>query len=327
MADTNTAPTVSGPVTLEASNEDTVRIITADELLQTASDDKFTTAELTVIDLTASSGTLVEDGEGRWIFTPVANDESAVTFSYKVSDGELESAETIATLDLLPVNIVLPDKGGGARLAASDVAEDIYGGRGNDRIKAEGGDDQVWGNKGNDRVYGGEGDDLVDGGKGNDRVYGDGGDDEVYGADGNDRAYGGAGDDVVVGAKGNDWVYGGDGGDEVDGGDGNDHLYGDAGNDVVLAGKGNDHINGGEGDDDLTGNEGHDRFVFKGIYGDDIIRDFDVENDTLRINGTTYSKGNFDQLVFEVDDTNVVIVDGENSITLENVNPSDFALV
>ena len=57
-------------------------------------------------------------------------------------------------------------------------------------------------------------------------------------------------------------------------------VWGDTGN----------HINGGEGDDDLSGGDGHDRFVFKGVFGDDKITDFDVENDTLHINGTTYSK-------------------------------------
>jgi Ca2+-binding RTX toxin-like protein len=308
-------------------NEDTVRIITAADLLQGASDAETETADLEVVDLVATSGTLVEDGEGRWIFTPDANDETEVTFNFKVSDGDDVTAAT-AKLDLLPVNIVLSDKGGGARYTGTDAAEDIYGGRGNDRIKAEGGDDQVWGGNGNDRLYGGEADDLVDGGKGNDRVYGDEGDDQVLGGTGNDRAYGGAGADIIGGDVGNDHLYGGEDDDEVDGGKGNDHLYGEAGNDVVWGDTGNDHINGGEGDDDLSGGDGHDRFVFKGVFGDDKITDFDVENDTLHINGTTYSKGNFDQLVVTlVDTTTVLFQDGENSITLENVDPNDFGLL
>ncbi len=49
--------------------------------------------------LTASSGTLVDNGDGTWTFTPAANDDTSVSFSYSVSDGSASVAQT-ATLDL-----------------------------------------------------------------------------------------------------------------------------------------------------------------------------------------------------------------------------------
>ena len=85
MADINTAPTVSGSVTLEPLREDGVRTITAAELLANATDES--PEELTVVDLKASSGDLQPDGVGGWIFTPDPGDISGVTFTYKVSDG------------------------------------------------------------------------------------------------------------------------------------------------------------------------------------------------------------------------------------------------
>ena len=329
MADTNTAPTVSGPVTLDPLREDAVRIITAAELLQFASDAP--SDDLTVKNLTISSGNgeLVDKGDGTWIFTPKTDDDTAVTFAYDVSDGKL-STGTTATLDLLPVyDVILSGKGGGARYTGTDGAEDIFGNRGNDRVNAAGGEDQVWGGDANDRLYGGDANDLVDGGKGNDRVYGDDGDDQVLGGIGNDWAYGGAGADIVGGGVGNDHVYGGEDNDQVAGDTGNDHVYGEDGDDNVSGGAGNDMVNGGEGDDILSGGAGHDRFVFEGAFGQDTITDFDIHRDLLQINGNSYSQGSFDQLVVtEVDDTTVRFEDGEgNSITLENVDPNDFSLV
>jgi Ca2+-binding RTX toxin-like protein len=308
MADTNTPPTTV--TTLEPLREDAVRIISAADL---ASDAETLSKDLEIVSLAIDSGKgdLVPNSDGTWTFTPATDDDTEVKFTFEVSDGDHFATGT-ATLDLLPVtDVVLSDKGGGARYTGTDDAEDILGGRGNDRVKASGGEDQVWGNDGNDRLYGGDDNDLVDGGKGNDRVYGDEGDDQVLGGIGNDHLYGGKDDD------------------QVDGGKGNDHVYGDAGNDLVSGGIGNDHINGGEGDDELSGEAGHDRFVFKGMFGNDTISDFDVNKDTLHIDGTTYSKGNFDQLVvIEVDATTVLFkYDEANSITLENVDPNDFSLV
>jgi VCBS repeat-containing protein len=102
IAAVNDAPTVSAPVTLAAIAEDSPAItITSAQLLANSSDVDADT--LSVTGLSASSGTLVNNGNGTWSFTPAANDDSSVTFSYSVSDGTA-SVATSALLDLTPVN-------------------------------------------------------------------------------------------------------------------------------------------------------------------------------------------------------------------------------
>ncbi len=61
---------------------------------------------LTAINLAISSGlgTLVNNGNGTWSYTPAANDGTAVTFSYAVTDGVAAPVATTASLDITPVN-------------------------------------------------------------------------------------------------------------------------------------------------------------------------------------------------------------------------------
>ncbi|WP_299417690.1 VCBS domain-containing protein, partial [uncultured Sulfitobacter sp.] len=98
-------------VTLTASDEDTVRTITSAQLL-TGATDPDANAALTITDLTLTSGngTLDDNGDGTWAYTPALNDNSAVTFSYTVSDGTLTATST-AGLDLTPVNDAPVDNG------------------------------------------------------------------------------------------------------------------------------------------------------------------------------------------------------------------------
>ncbi len=60
---------------------------------------------LTAINLAISSGlgTLVNNGNGTWSYTPAANDDTAVTFSYAVTDGIAAPVATTASLDITPV--------------------------------------------------------------------------------------------------------------------------------------------------------------------------------------------------------------------------------
>ena len=53
-----------------------------------------------VPDNITGAGELVDNGDGTWTYTPALDDDSAVTFSYTVSDGALTAAGT-ATLDIL----------------------------------------------------------------------------------------------------------------------------------------------------------------------------------------------------------------------------------
>jgi hypothetical protein len=106
----NDAPTTS-PVVLTPLNEDTTRDITSADLLANASDIEGN--DLTVSDLKISSGKgdLLDNNDGTWTYKPALNDDSAVSFSYKIIDnGTSNSAsdpKTVvgrATLNLLPVN-------------------------------------------------------------------------------------------------------------------------------------------------------------------------------------------------------------------------------
>ncbi len=99
----NDAPTTSA-VTLAPIAEDSgPRLITQAELLANAAD--IDGPSLTAIDLVISSGagSLVNNGDGSWTYTPSMNDDTGVTFGYTVFDGSL-SAGGSATLDIKPVN-------------------------------------------------------------------------------------------------------------------------------------------------------------------------------------------------------------------------------
>ncbi|NQD38888.1 tandem-95 repeat protein [Permianibacter sp. IMCC34836] len=98
----NDAP-VATPVTLTAVAEDGSRLITAAELLSGASDVDGTPLSITALSLASGSGTLINNGNGTWTFTPSANFNGNVSFNYTVSDGSLTSSST-ASLNVTAVN-------------------------------------------------------------------------------------------------------------------------------------------------------------------------------------------------------------------------------
>jgi large repetitive protein len=101
IAAVNDGPVAGAAVVLPALAEDTAVTITAAQLLANASD--IDSATLTVQNLVASSGTLINNGNGTWSFTPAENDDTAVTFTYQISDG-VASVASSASLDLTAVN-------------------------------------------------------------------------------------------------------------------------------------------------------------------------------------------------------------------------------
>ena len=98
----NDAPTTT-PVTLAAIAEDSgPRLITQAELLANAADvegDSLTAINLAI---SSGSGTLIDNGNGTWNYTPALDDDTAVSFSYTVTDGGLAAGS--AALDITPVN-------------------------------------------------------------------------------------------------------------------------------------------------------------------------------------------------------------------------------
>jgi Ca2+-binding RTX toxin-like protein len=110
------------------------------------------------------------------------------------------------------------------------------------------------------------------------------GPDSIYGNDYADIIKGGYGNDYLVGYGGKDVIYGG-----YD----NDRLYGGAANDKLLGESGNDLLYGGIGIDYLTGGAGYDYFVFDTKASStnyDVITDFSVTYDTIRVDNAVYTK-------------------------------------
>lgn len=94
------------------------------------------------------------------------------------------------------------------QLAAIQAAEDseASGSATNqaDNINGGAGDDAISGLQGNDTIYGGVGNDTLNGDQGGDSIFGGSGNDTLNGGNGNDTLTGGAGDDQLTGGNGDD---------------------------------------------------------------------------------------------------------------------------
>lgn len=98
----NDAPTVQ-PIALPAIDEDNSLTITTAQLLASAQDADGDTLSVVDLQLTGGSGVLTDNGDGTWTFTPTADWNGEVSFSYGVSDGSVTVPNT-AALTVTPVN-------------------------------------------------------------------------------------------------------------------------------------------------------------------------------------------------------------------------------
>lgn len=170
------------------------------------------------------------------------------------------------TIDLTGVHVsatVYGGEGDDVIKASRGTSSIYYGEDGNDTISAEeavsgfeGGADEFHGGGGDDTLTGHEGDDKLYGDDGADGVWGGLGNDTIEGGEGNDELFGEEGNDVVSGDGGGDFLDGDDGADSLNGGDGADTLEGGAGDDKLVGNSGNDFLDGGTGDDALVGDDG-----------------------------------------------------------------------
>ena len=238
------------------------------------------------VDLTGLSTTAPEDIE----VIAVASDGSRTTIS---------TSQTVENLSNDGNDVIFGGSGsddiygeGGNDVAYGGEADDfIDGGAGDDTIGGGEGDDVLSGSGGNDEVWGMVGDDFAFGGEGDDTIGGGEGDDGVFGAGGNDVVYGGDGDDGVGGADGHDTLFGGNGDDGLFGGNGDDDMYGGTGNDDLWAGNGNDFLSGGFGRDSMAGGAGSDTFAFNLGDGNDLVRDFVDNVDTIQLDSALWGGG------------------------------------
>ncbi|MEZ4600499.1 MAG: cadherin-like domain-containing protein [Syntrophotaleaceae bacterium] len=154
----NDAPVASGDVALGTSAGDTGRVISQAELLTTMTDVEGDS--LSITGLTVDRGTLIDNGDGSWTYTPESEFSGKVFFAYQATDGSFSVAQS----------------------ASLEIGEDR-----NDLI----------GTQSLNVLNGGEADDYLMGQAGNDTLRGYAGNDVLIGGTGNDTLYGGAGNDVI----------------------------------------------------------------------------------------------------------------------------------
>ncbi|WP_445505374.1 cadherin-like domain-containing protein, partial [Microvirga sp. G4-2] len=191
---------ITSPVALTSIEEDSgARVITQAELLANASDPEHDSLTATNLAISSGSGTLVDNNDGTWTYTPALDDDTTVSFSYTVTDGH-DTVAGSASLDILPVDEV----------RIEDTSHDYD-------------DKDINGNTHTVDTRGSSGNDTLAGGTGND---------SINGLNGADTIYGRAGNDTLKGNAQNDIIYGGSGNDSIDGGGGVDHLWGGSGGDT-----------------------------------------------------------------------------------------------
>src|SRR5690606_15842675 len=111
---------------------------------------------LTVQNLTAGTGTLIDNGDGTWTWQPPLFFTGAVELSYQVSDGTAPALDATQRFDI--VRPETPGDGDGGEPPVT-VAE---GTPGDDVLRGTpAGDDVFRPLKGDDDVFGGGGDDSV----------------------------------------------------------------------------------------------------------------------------------------------------------------------
>jgi VCBS repeat-containing protein len=104
---TNDAPVVSASTQLTDGNEDTSMSLHASHLLANAMDaDDGDTSQLSVHNLVADHGSVIDNHDGTFTFKPEANYNGHVRFSYEVQDPQGASTTAVATLNLAAARVV-----------------------------------------------------------------------------------------------------------------------------------------------------------------------------------------------------------------------------
>ncbi len=188
-------------------------------------------------------------------------DVAGIQFLY----GEREYDNGVDVVNFTKVNVAQTvfAKGGNDNVNGSDLADNIYGGFGNDDLFGNGGNDLIVDTRGNNDAEGGGGRDTI---------------------------IGGTGSLTAEGNEGNDTLVGGIGDDTLDGGSGNDTLRGDPSGSFLS---GDDRLIAGSGNDVLEGGGGADTFVFSRETGDNRILDFELDVDSVELQGFNFGQGTF----------------------------------
>ena len=347
----NDTPTGTPTATLAAGTEDTPYTITAANLLQGFSDvDSSDT--LSVSNLTATNGALVNNNNGTYTFTPNANYNGVVNLSYGVSDGTVTLAEQTRSFSLTAVNdapVAVNDNITASQNTAINISTTTLIANDSDvdnpnstlritGVSAASGGTAVWNNNGTPTIFT---DDSItftpnNGFSGNasfNYTLSDGSlsspatvqvavGKNINGGNGNDNLTGTAGNDSITGLNGQDIIFGLVGNDRLDGGNGDDKLYGGAGNDALLGGAGNDQLWGDAGNDILTGGLGSDTFALGKNLGVDTITDFSLgQGDKIGLlDGLTFNQLTLSGNQILAGSEVLAVVTGFNTNTLSAAN-------
>jgi VCBS repeat-containing protein len=310
-----TAPKVA-PVARDdaySTDEDTELVVSnADGVLANDTDANDDALTATLVDGPRHGALDLKSG-GGFRYTPDANYNGADSFTYKASDGELESATKTVRITVRSVNdlptIALTgtsctsdnQPSGTITVLVSDIESAVgslvvtaslpnapilpknsvkVSGSGATRTITADAKATKEGGSGVLRIIvsdkAGEASTTVNiivGTSNADTLTGTEGVDMMFGLDGVDTISGAGGADIVCGGKGNDVLRGGDGPDILDGGSGADTLEGGAGDDTLLGGDGADVLRGQGGADTFTGGAGKD------VYEDFSAADGDSQSE------------------------------------------------
>ncbi|SNT36328.1 sulfatase-like hydrolase/transferase [Tropicimonas sediminicola] len=258
----------------------------------------------------------------------------------------------------LGANDELRGQDGSDTLLGGNGADRLFGGGGRDVLKGGDGNDTLHGGFGTNRLFGETGLDMADysggqtitvslrnhdfqtvsehqvdlldgienlrGSDVGDTLEGNRSSNLIEGGPGRDRLSGLGSDDELRGQDGADVILGGNGWDKIFGGGGNDRLRGERGNDRLVGGEGDDILNGHAGNDRLIGGEHADTFVFAGDFGQDVVLDFELGLDIIRLDDAMWSNDLTSAQVIrrfsEVADGDTVFTFGENVFTLEGID-------
>ncbi|KQP65242.1 hypothetical protein ASF41_22050 [Methylobacterium sp. Leaf111] len=266
-----------------------------------------------------------EDGSGN-LSGPISRyDDEGITFTAGagvtfdvrdlVSGAERGDQFEVVTLGTSANDTLTAVQGDRSYYFNAGMGDDIVtGGTANDFLVGGAGNDTLSGGLGSDIFIGGGGSDALIGGAGRDTAsyatslssvsadlltpsvnQGDAAGDtydsieNLLGSAFNDQLRGDDRNNVLDGGAGNDRLYGRLGEDKLNGGAGDDFLAGGNGVDFLNGGEGNDELFGGRGADTLTGGTGNDTFVYRALdEGSDLIRGFNVLDDTISLNASGF---------------------------------------
>ncbi|MBE9103937.1 cadherin-like domain-containing protein [Nostoc cf. edaphicum LEGE 07299] len=245
-----------------------------------------------------SQGSLVNNNDGTYTYTPAQNYYGFDSFTYSISDGHGGNSTATVNLTINQYNVINGTLGAD-NLNGTVNIDVISGLQGNDTLQGLGDNDTLDGADGNDSLDGGAGVDSLIGGKGNDIYIVDNLNDIILeslnaGTDlvkssvswvlGNNLenlTLTGSGAIYGTGNSFNNILIGNTGANILNGENGNDNLFGDSDNDTLLGGAGNDTLDGGLGSDSLNGGVGNDIYIVDNL-NDIIIEGLNAGTDLVK---------------------------------------------